>query len=130
MHPTDSHLFEAIALRMPGAVIFADRDGIIQVWTEAPRPCSVSPRMRLSAAASSVRRADGRTLSGNQVRTTRSIHKDGRKLYVDLSFDFIINEAGAVAGAVVVGRDCSERYMAERALREQLAAFEASRPAS
>jgi len=50
--------------------------------------------------------------------TTRSVHKDGSKLYVDLSFGLIRDEAGAIAGALAVGRDCTARHI-ERAARLQ-----------
>ena len=44
--------------------------------------------------------------------TTRSLHKDGRKLYLDLSFRLIKDAAGVVAGALAVGRDCTAREAA------------------
>ena len=145
MHPTDPHLLEAIALQIPDAVIFADRDGVIRVWNQGAETVFgfaanevvgqsldvIIPERLRPAHWAAFRRAiaDGRTRYGNQVRTTRSIHKDGRKLYVDLSFGLVIDTAGAVAGAVAVGRDCSERYLSEKALRDRLAALEAG-PAS
>ena len=146
MHPTDPHLLEALALQLPDAVIFADCDGIIRVWNRGAEhvfgfaadevvgqslDVIVPDRLRSAHWAAFHSAIDaGRTRGGNQVRTTRSIHKDGRKLYVDLSFGLITDAAGAVVGAVAVGRDCSERYLAEKALRERLAAFERSKPAS
>lgn len=146
MHPTDPNLFEAIALQIPDAVIFADRDGVIRVWNRGAGSVFgfaanevigqtldvIIPDRLRPAHWEGFRRAinDGGTRYGAQVRTTRSIHKDGRKLYVDLSFGLIIDAAGAVAGAVAVGRDSSERYLAEKALRAQIAALEAARAAS
>jgi hypothetical protein len=58
------------------------------------------------------------------VRTTRSIHKLGSKLYVDLSFGLVKNRAGSVIGSVAVGRDCSARYLSEKALRDRLEELE------
>ena len=58
------------------------------------------------------------------MRTTRSIHKLGHTLYVDLSFGLVKSSAGSVIGSVAVGRDCSARYLAEKALREKLAELE------
>ena len=146
MDSTDPRLLEALALQMPDALIFADRDGTIRVWNRGAENVFgftadevvgqsldvIVPERLRSAHWAAFRSAidAGRTRGGNQVRTTRSIHKDGRKLYVDLSFGLIIDASGAVAGAVAVGRDCSERYLAEKALREQLAAVQASKPAS
>lgn len=138
MQTTDTHLFEAIALQIPDAVIFADRDGIIRIWNRGAETVFgfaanevvgqsldviVPERLRPAHWAAFRRAIDGRrTRYENQVRTTRSIHKDGRRLYVDLSFGLITDKAGAVIGSVAVGRDCSDRYLAEKALREQLEA--------
>jgi len=138
MQTTDPHLFEAIALQIPDAVIFADRDGIIRIWNRGAETVFgfaadevvgqsldviVPERLRPAHWAAFRCAIDcRRTRYENQVRTTRSIHKDGRRLYVDLSFGLITDKAGAVIGSVAVGRDCSDRYLAEKALREQLEA--------
>ena len=42
-------------------------------------------------------------------------HKDGSTLYVDLSFGLVRDAAGAVAGVLAIARDCTERYLAEKA---------------
>jgi PAS domain S-box-containing protein len=68
--------------------------------------------------------ANGRTRLGSQVRTTRALHKDGRKLYVDLSFGLITAPDGKVVGALGVGREGSARYLAESELRSRVAALE------
>lgn len=142
MHPNHlmGHaLFEAIVERIPDAVIFADRDGVVRVWNPGAEAVFgfaasdvlgrsldvIIPERLRPGHWEGFRRAidDGKTRYGNQVRTTRSIHKDGRKLYVDLSFGLVVDANGAVVGAVAVGRDCSDRYESERALREQIAAL-------
>ena len=48
--------------------------------------------------------AAGRTRGEGRVATTRSTHKDGSRLYVDLSFTVLIDEAGAAIGALAIGR--------------------------
>jgi signal transduction histidine kinase len=58
------------------------------------------------------------------VLTTRSVHKNGSKLYVDLSFALLKDEAGAVIGAMALGRDGTARYLSERALRACVAELE------
>lgn len=142
MHPNHlmGHaLFEAIVERIPDAVIFADRDGVIRVWNPGAEAVFgfatseilgrsldviIPERLRAGHWAGFRRAIDtGKTRYGNQVRTTRSIHKDGRKLYVDLSFGIVADAKGAVVGAVAVGRDCCERYESERAIRAQIAAL-------
>jgi hypothetical protein len=43
----------------------------------------------------------------NRVVATRSMHKDGRKVYVDLSFGLVRDDTAAITGALAVGRDCT-----------------------
>ena len=143
-YPFEPALFQAIVEQTPDAVIFADRDGVIRLWNFGAEAVfgfaadevlgrsldAIIPQRLRHAHWAGFRRAidEGRTRYGNQVRTTRSIHKDGRRLYVDVSFGLVTDAAGTVAGAVAVGRDCSERHLAEEALRERLAQFEGPTP--
>lgn len=60
----------------------------------------------------------------DQVLTTRSMHKDGRKLYIDMSFNLLRDAAGQVAGILAIARDCTERDQAERALRARVQELE------
>lgn len=142
MHPShlmDPALFEAIVEQIPDALIFADCDGVIRVWNHGAEAVFgftageilgrsldvIIPEQLRAGHWKGFRRAidNGKTQYGNQVRTTRSIHKDGRKLYVDLSFGLVVDPKGAVVGAVAVGRDCSDRFESEKALRGQIAAL-------
>ena len=68
--------------------------------------------------------ASGRTQHGDHVRTTRATHKLGHRLYVDLSFGLVTSEPGSVIGSVAVGRECSARYLSEKALRDRVADLE------
>ena len=139
---TESRLSDAILAQVPEAIIFADCDGLIRLWNRgaellfgfaaadvigASLDIIIPERLR-QAHWEGFRRAvaSGDTRSGNRVRTTRAVHQSGGKLYVDLSFGLVKDGSGAVIGSVAVGRDCSVRYLAERALRERLAALEGS----
>ena len=135
-----SGLCDAILAQTPDAIVFADRDGVIRRWNlgaEALFGFSAAdvigrsldiiiPERFRQAHWDAFHRAvaSGRTRRGDSVRTTRADHKSGRKLYVDLSFGLVKDASGAVIGSVAVGRDCSARYLAEKALRERLAALE------
>ena len=61
--------------------------------------------------------ASGETKYAGRVMTTRAVHKDGRKLYVDFSFSMLRDASGRVTGAIAAGRDGTERFLAERARR-------------
>ena len=136
----DPRLFEAIVEQTPDAIIFSDRDGMIRVWNRGAETVFGFPAAEVIGSSLDIiiperfRRAHwegfhqailhGHTQHCGQVRTTRSIHKLGHTLYVDLSFGLVTSGAGSVIGSVAVGRDCSARYLSEKALRERLAELE------
>jgi len=45
---------------------------------------------------------------------TRAQHKDGRKLYIEMTFALVKDAGGAVIGSVAMARDVTERVMRER----------------
>jgi len=57
----------------------------------------------------------GELRAADRVRVTRSLHKDGRKLYVELSFGLARDGTGAIIGAFAIGRDCSDKFAADAA---------------
>ena len=133
-------LFQAIVDQAPDAIIFADRDGAIRVWNRGAE--TVFGYAAAEALGNSLdliiperlRRAHwegfrtamdtGQTKYVGRVLTTRSAHKDGSRLYVDLSFGLLKDRAGAVTGALAIGRDCTARYLSESALRARVVELE------
>jgi hypothetical protein len=67
----------------------------------------------------------GLTKYTDRVLTTRSMRKDGGKLYVDLGFGLVKDANGVPVGAFATGRDCTARYEAERALKLRVQELEA-----
>ena len=134
-------LSRKIVDQTPDAVIFADRGGVIRVWNGGAQAlfgfsaaeavgCKldliVPERLRRAHWEGFERAmASGHTHHSAQVRTTRAIHKDGRKLYVELSFGVVVDEKGGVLGSVAVGRDGTSRHLSDGALRARLADLEA-----
>lgn len=122
------------------AVIFADREGSIRLWNRGAQllfgyaaeevlgqslDVIIPERLRRAhwdAFDRSV--ATGRTRHTDRVLTTRSVHKNGSKLYVDLSFGLVKDDGGTVLGAFAVGRDCTARYIAEGARKARLQELE------
>jgi PAS domain S-box-containing protein len=125
----DSGLFQAIVEQAPDAIIFADRDGAIRVWNVGAETLFgysaaevlgssldvIIPERLRNAHWAGFRKAldSGHTKYAGQVLTTRSIHKSGNRLYVDLSFSMVRDCAGVVLGALAIGRDCTARYLAD-----------------
>jgi PAS domain S-box-containing protein len=133
-------LLGAIVEQAPDAIVFADREGLIRVWNRGAEhlfgyateevigrtlDVIIPERLRLAhwhgftAALES-----GRTKYEGRALTTRSMHKNGRKLYVDLSFALIRDATGSVAGALAIGRDSTPHRDAQNALRDRIAALE------
>lgn len=115
------------------AIIFADRSGAVRIWNEGAQAIFgysadevrkggmdlIIPERLRSAHWNGYRRAveSGQVRTAHRVVTTRSMHKDGHKLYVDLSFGLVRSRGGSVVGALAIGRDCTARHLSERALR-------------
>lgn len=127
-----------ILLAIPEALIFSDRDGIIQMWNPAAETMFgytsdeaigqsldliIPETMREAhwngynhAMASGVTRHKG----GSMI--TRSLQKSGERLYIDVSFAIVKNQAGEVTGSAAIARDATERYLQEKSRKESNAA--------
>jgi hypothetical protein len=64
--------------------------------------------------------SEGRTRSFGQAMITKSFHKTGKKIYVDMSFAVLKNSTGVAAGALALVRDATERYAEQKALAAEL----------
>ena len=134
-------LYEALISQLSDAVIFANRDGLIRLWNAGAEALFghdaedvigesvdviVPERLRAAHHAgfdAAIR--IGQTRHGRESMTTRSVHRDGRVLYVDMSFALVHDSAGHVLGAVAVGRDITDRFQAEKDARKRRAELEA-----
>lgn len=133
-------LCEAIVEQAPDAIIFADCGGAIRLWNRGAETVFgysaaevlgssldvIIPERLRSAHWEGFHRAiaSGQSKYGDRVLTTRSVHKDGSKRYVDLSFGLVRDRAGTVAGALAIGRDCTSRFLSDKALRARVLALE------
>ena len=120
-------LFAAIVSQAPKAIIFADCQGAIRVWNDGAETIFghaaanvlgesldviIPERLRKRHWEGFHKAIDsGQTKYRNQVLTTRSVHKDGSKLYVELSFSLVRDGRGAIVGSLAVGRDCTARHL-------------------
>ncbi|HZR73587.1 PAS domain S-box protein [Bradyrhizobium sp.] len=112
------------------ALIYADRSGTIRRWNRASTTLfgftaqdALGQSLDLiipehlreahwrgfdAALASGIMKLAGRPT------LTRATHKDGRKLYIEMTFALVKDEGGAVLGSVAMARDVTERVMRER----------------
>jgi len=116
--------------QLPVSVIVADREGKITAWNPASEALFgfsaaeaigqtldliVPERLRKAHWEGFDRSlATGSTKYAGQVMVTRATHKDGRKLYVEFSFGMLKDASGAVTAVMAVGRDGTERFLAQR----------------
>jgi PAS domain S-box-containing protein len=136
----DSNLFQAIVEQTSEAIIFSDREGAIRLWNNGAEIIFgfaaaevmgqsldvIIPEHLRKAHWDGFRRAidNGTTKYGGRVLTTPSVHKNGNKLYVDLSFCIIKDRANLVIGALAIGRDSTARHQADVVLRGYVAELE------
>ena len=132
-----------ILASMQEAVIYADLNGVIQLWNHGAEAVFgftsedavgqsvdiIIPEKLRAAHWTGFNKAvaHGDILSAPGARMTRGLKKNGEQLYVEMSFAMVRNQAGEMIGSIAVARDATARYLAERAARQQAAA--AARPA-
>ena len=125
------NLCELIVHDTVDAVIYADREGKIQLWNGAaeslfgfPAASAVGTsldliipeRLRASHWAGYYKAMEtGRTRLNGRPTLTRALHQDGRRLYVEMTFSVVHSPSGAVLGSVAVARDVTEKRLKETA---------------
>lgn len=132
-------LYEGIVRQSTEAIIFADPQGLIRIWSQGAEALFgfsaaealgrsldiIIPERLRQAHWDGFNRAiaAGKTQHGGQIRTTRAVHRDGGKRYVDMSFGIVLARDGSVLGSIAIARDAS----AKRALEEELRACRQTR---
>ena len=127
-------LAERIVDQVADAVIYADRTGTILRWNRASTALFghsaeealgksidliIPEHLRAAhwagfdaAMAKGVMKLQGRPT------VTRAVHKDGRRLYIEMTFAIVRGALdGEILGSVAMARDVTERVEKERAAR-------------
>jgi PAS domain S-box-containing protein len=130
---TTPGLFRLIVDQAPDAIIFADREGVVQVWNNAAaalfgfppdevlgRTLDVIIPEHLRAAhwkgfARAV--ATGHTNHGRRALKTRATHRSGKTLYVSLAFSVVTDREGQVIGAMATAREFVDEPESPRTAR-------------
>jgi len=124
-------LAEWIFEQMADAAIYADRSGSIVRWNRAAAALfghSAAEALgqnldliipeRLRAAhwrGFEAAITNGVTKTHGRATLTSAIHKDGHKLYVEMTFALVLGSDGVACGSVAVARDVTARVEQERA---------------
>ena len=128
---TATPLGELIIEQAAEAIVYANREGVIERWNAA-----AAAMFGFSAAEAigqsldlmipehlrqahwrgfDAAMASGKTRLGGRPTLTRGLHKSGKKLYVEMSFATVVDDAGSALGSVAVARDVTERVEREKA---------------
>lgn len=127
----DANILEGVA----DALIYSDRAGTIVRWNGAssalfgfsaqealgrsldliiPEHLRAAHWKGFEAAMSS-----GTMKLAGRPTLTRALHKDGRRLYIEMTFALVRDADGKVLGSVAMARDVTERVERERAAKAQ-----------
>lgn len=124
-------LNDAIVEQMAEALIYANREGKIERWNAAAQAMFgfsaaqvLGHRLDLMIPEHlrqahwrgfDAAMASGKTRLHGHATLTRALHKSGRKLYVEMSFSLVLDDAGSAIGSVAVARDVTDRVTREKA---------------
>jgi len=93
------------------AVIYSNRDGVIERWNAA-----ATAMFGYSAGEALGQSLDLIIPERMRAAHWRGFeHKTGSKLYVEMSFAVVVDAAGTALGSVAIARDVTERIERERA---------------
>jgi PAS domain S-box-containing protein len=114
------------------AIILTDSAGTIRIWNHGAERIFgysaaevlstvfmlvVPPRLRGILWTGFLRSIDsGKIANRDEVFRMQATRKNGDRLYVDLSFGLVRDEVDSVVGAFAIGRDCTARHLAEKAM--------------
>ena len=117
-------LFRLVVEQAPDGIIFADREGVIQIWNSAAaelfgylpeeaigrRLDVIVPEHLRHAHCEGFAKAvpSGHTKHGTGAMKTRATPKAGQKLYVSLAFSVVKDREGKVIGAMATARPFTE----------------------
>lgn len=129
----DSELAKWIVEQVSDALIYADRSGNIVRWNQAAAELFgysadealgqsldlIIPEHLRAAHWAGFHAAlkTGATKLHGRPTLTRAVHKNGNKLYVEMTFALVKDSQSVAIGSVAMARDATERIAQERASR-------------
>ena len=133
-------LAQAVVRAAPEAIVACDPSGTIVLWNGGAErifgyPAGDALGQNLDLIVPQKQRArhwagyettmaTGATKYGDALLTVPATHRDGRRLSIEFSVALLRDDAGKIAGIAAVIRDASERWAADRELRQHLAEAE------
>ena len=139
----EERLREIIVEKAPDAVMFADREGVIQLWNEGAewifgvakaealgRSLDLIIPERLRARhwqGYHQTMATGETRYGRQLLRVPALKGDGEQFSSEFSIVLVQDETGRPLGVAAILRDVSAQWQREKELKERIAVLESER---
>lgn len=138
----DDWLCGQIVRHAQDAIVFADRDGTIRLWNSGAEAMFgfraeeamgrtldliIPERLRARHWEGYHKvMATGVTRYGRELLKVPGIRKDGTRVSLEFSIVLLRDEAGNLLGPAAIIRDVTARWEQEKAMKERLAALEAT----
>ena len=139
----EERLREIIVEKAPDAVMFADREGVIQLWNEgAEWIFGVAKEAALGRSLDLIiperlrarhwqgyhqTMATGETRYGRQLLRVPALKGDGEQFSSEFSIVLVQDETGRPLGVAAILRDVSAQWQREKELKERIAVLESER---
>ena len=111
----------------PDGIIYADHDGLIRLWNRGAQAIFGYAASEVLGKSLDIliperfraahwkgfhhAMATGQPLHVGRVLRTRSVHKNGNRLYVDLTFGMVKDATGTTRGSVAMVRDATDQHV-------------------
>ena len=138
---THEELYQHIIEGTQDAIVFADREGIIQLWNAGAETmfgyCPeeavgqsldlIIPERLKTRHWEGYRKVmtTGVTRYGREVLAVPARRKDGTRISIEFTIVMLRDGANGVAGTAAIIRDVTTRWQQEKALKERIAVLEA-----
>jgi PAS domain S-box-containing protein len=138
---SETPLAQLLVDQSPDAIIFAGKDGTVQLWNQAAaamfgysreealgkRLDIIIPEQFREAHWAGFDKAisTGVTKLHGEALPTRAMKASGDNFYIEVCFALVRDDSGAVIGALANARDINERFQQDRANRRRLRELEA-----
>ena len=139
----EERLREIIVEKAPDAVMFADHEGVIQLWNEgAEWIFGVAKEAALGRSLDLIiperlrarhwqgyhqTMATGETRYGRQLLRVPALKGDGEQFSSEFSIVLVQDETGRPLGVAAILRDVSAQWQREKELKERIAVLESER---
>jgi PAS domain S-box-containing protein len=137
----DQGLYQQIIEKAQDAIIFADREGVIQLWNSGAEAMFgyaagealgqsldlIIPEPLRLRHWEGYRKAvqTGESRYGHEMLAVPAMRSDGKRISIEFTIVILHQGANEVKGCAAIIRDVTARWQREKAIKERLTALEA-----